>query len=114
EDRARPERGGAEAHRADTQRGEPDDDEGDDRGALHSPICTTSSSPPAYRERTTFLSNLPTLVLGTASMNAHRSGSCQRAIRSPRNSRSSSAVAVVPSRSTTVASGRSLHFSSGT
>lgn len=50
----------------------------------------TSSCPSAYCLRSTFLSNLPTLVLGTAGITAQRSGSCQRATRSPRNAFSSS------------------------
>src|SRR5205809_1057145 len=60
----------------------------------------------------TFLSNLPTLVLGTSSTKDQRSGSCQCATRSARKSRSSSAPTSAPSRTTTVASGRSPHFSS--
>ena len=55
----------------------------------------TVNSPSAYWDRSTFLSNLPTLVFGTASMNAHRSGSCHRATRVARNSRNSSTVTVV-------------------
>ncbi len=47
-------------------------------------------------------------------MNSNRSGSHHFAKFGARNSRSSSAVAVCPSRSTTAASGRSSHFSSGT
>ena len=46
---------------------------------------STTSSPSAYCARSTFLSNLPTLVFGTSSMNVHRSGSCHLATRPPRN-----------------------------
>ena len=62
----------------------------------------------------TFLSNFPTLVLGTSGMNAQRSGSCHFATRSARNARSVSASSVAPSRTTTDASGRSCQRSSGT
>src|SRR6476660_2021897 len=47
-------------------------------------------------------------------MNAQRSGSCQEANCAARNSRSSAAPAVCPSRTTTLASGRSPQRSSGT
>src|SRR5205823_572126 len=40
---------------------------------------TTSSAPSAYWARRRFLSNLPTLVLGTSSMNVQCSGSCHLA-----------------------------------
>ncbi|CAM5634386.1 hypothetical protein SPURM210S_01328 [Streptomyces purpurascens] len=75
-----------------------------------------SRSPSAYCLRSTFLSNLPTLVFGTASMTVQRSGSCHLAIwpSSARKARSVSKVAVAPSLRTTVARGRSPHFSSGT
>ena len=72
----------------------------------------TSSSPSAYCRRSTFLSNFPTLVLGTAGI-AQRSGSCQRATRR-RGTRSPRSRRWAPCLSTTVASGRSPHFSSGT
>ena len=61
-----------------------------------------------------FLSNLPTLVLGTSSMNAHRSGTCQCAILAARKSCSTAASTVASGTRTTVASGRSPHFGSGT
>ena len=65
--------------------------------------------------RSTFLSNLPTEVFGTASMKAHRSGSCQRAIDAAEElAQLVGAWPVAPSRSTTVASGRSPQRSSGT
>jgi hypothetical protein len=57
---------------------------------------------------------LPTLVFGTSSMNVHRSGNCHFAIRSARNSQSSSALVLAPSHTTTHASGRSSHRASGT
>lgn len=51
----------------------------------HSLRLVTCSSPSAYCLRITFLSNLPTLVFGTAGMIAQRSGSCHFATDSPRN-----------------------------
>ena len=72
------------------------------------------TAPSAYRGRTTFLSNLPTLVFGTASMNAQRSGSCQRATVRGEEVAQLRGGRRAPSRSTTVASGRSPHRSSGT
>src|SRR6185312_2720055 len=74
----------------------------------------TSRSPSAYRARKTFLSNLPTDVLGTAGMNAHRSGSHHAATLPQRNARSASASFAAPSFSTTQASGRSSQVGSGT
>ena len=62
----------------------------------HEGTVMTVSEPSAYSARTRFLSNLPTVVFGTASMNAHRSGSCHCATLPARNSRSSAAVAVAP------------------
>jgi hypothetical protein len=59
------------------------------------------------------LSNLPTLVLGTSSMNAQFSGNCHRATFPTRKSRSSAAVTWCPGLVTTATSGRSCHFSSG-
>ena len=47
----------------------------------------TSSSPSAYCLRITFLSNLPTLVFGTAGMTAQRSGTCHWATRLRRGRR---------------------------
>ena len=81
---------------------------------LHNVSTSTSSSPSAYWARSTFLSNFPTLVLGTLSTNVQRSGSHHLATRSERNSRSSSALAVDSGFSTTQHSGRSCHLSSGT
>src|ERR1019366_9513546 len=75
---------------------------------------TTSSAPSAYCARRTFLSNLPTLVLGTLSIKLHLSGSHHLATRSARNSFSSSALASTPGFNTTQHSGRSSHLSSGT
>src|ERR1035437_9960157 len=74
---------------------------------------STLNSPSAYRLRSTFLSNLPTLVLGTSSMNAQRSGTCHRATLVPRNSLSPAASMREAGARTTVASGRSPHLSSG-
>src|SRR6185295_1183581 len=68
------------------------------------------------RSRRTFLSNLPTLVLGTASMNTTSSGSHHLATRGFRYSRISSAVSW-PANSgfgTTQARGRSTHVGWGT
>ena len=77
--------------------------------------------PSAYVARTSFLSNLPTEVRGTASTNAHRSGTCQRATRCPSHAQSTAASASSePLRvsgaapRTTTASGRSPQRSSGT
>src|ERR1035437_4361213 len=75
---------------------------------------STFRSPAAYLLRSTFLSNLPTLVLGTSSMNAQRSGTCHRATLLERNSRSVAASMAESAARTTVASGRSPHFWSGT
>ena len=71
-------------------------------------------SPAANCARSTFLSNLPTLVFGTSSMNAHRSGTCHFGIAPAKNSRSTSADAVEPGHKTTHASGRSSQRGSGT
>src|SRR3954449_11133871 len=86
-----------------------------DRNLLQaqSSALATSRSPAAYHLRITFLSNLPTEVRGTASMKVQASGSCHFATDSARKSRSSAGFTVAPSRSTTDASGRSCHFSSG-
>ena len=59
------------------------------------------------------MSNLPTDVFGTSSMNANSSGSHHFATRERRCSVSSSGVADAPSLSTTHASGRSVQRSSG-
>src|ERR1017187_142379 len=75
---------------------------------------TSPISPLAYRARSTFLSSFPTLVLGTSSINAQRSGNHQRATRAARKSRSCSIVADAPGFITTHASGRSSQRSSGT
>src|SRR5207248_1013176 len=58
--------------------------------------------------------HLPILVFGISVMMVQRSGSHQRATFPSRNARKSSGVAVASSFSTTHASGRSSHFSSGT
>ena len=70
--------------------------------------------PATKRSRNAVFLNLPVAVRGIASMNSIRSGSCHLANSPPRCSRSSSGLACMPSRSTTAASGRSPHFSSGT
>src|SRR5271157_4766680 len=62
----------------------------------------------------TFLSNLPTLVLGTSVMNVHCSGSHQRGTRSLRNSTRSAGAGERPGLGTTATSGRSDHLGSGT
>src|SRR4028119_1208323 len=67
----------------------------------------------ANRVRRSFLENLPTLVLGTSSMNSTASGIHHLATSGLRCSRISSWVAVSPSRTTTQASGRSSHFGCG-
>ena len=67
----------------------------------------------ANRVRRSFFENLPTLVLGTSSMNSTCSGSHHLATSGLRWSRMSSSVAVSPSLRTTQASGRSSHFGSG-
>jgi hypothetical protein len=56
---------------------------------------------------------LPTAVFGISGTNSYASGSHHFAKFGARNSRSSSGVAVAPSRSTQTASGRSSHFSCG-
>src|SRR3954451_7743221 len=71
-------------------------------------------SPPAYAARSAFLSNLPTLVLGTSSMKAQRSGIHHLETCGIRYARICSGVACEPGFSTTQASGRSSHFGSGT
>src|SRR5207342_599656 len=63
--------------------------------------------------RSSVFKNLPTLVFGISVMNSYRSGSHHLAKFGARKSRSSSPVAVAPSRRTTAASGRSSHFASG-
>src|SRR6266545_3523852 len=82
-------------------------------GPAQGRVCT-SRSPAAYMSRSVLLENLPTEVFGTSLMNVHRSGTCHFATRIAMNSRSSAAVAVASGRSTTEASGRSCHRSSGT
>ena len=56
---------------------------------------------------------MPTAVFGISSTNSNVSGSQNLAKFGARNSRSSSAVAVLPSRQTQTAIGRSSHFSCG-
>src|ERR1017187_2900183 len=81
---------------------------------LHQRRTTTSKVPSWYWARSTFLSNLPTLVLGMVSKNVQFSGNHHLATRSAKKSRNSSGLAVMSGRSTTQHSGRSCHFSSGT
>src|SRR4030095_4905490 len=66
--------------------------------------------------RNSFLSNFPTLVLGTDSINTTSSGSHQRATRGRRNWSTSSLVSVPLNcgLGTTQAKGRSCHFGCGT
>src|SRR5207302_11022431 len=63
--------------------------------------------------RSSVFRNLPTLVFGISATNSNRSGSHHFAKFGARNARSSSPVAAAPSLSTTAASGRSSHFTSG-
>ena len=65
------------------------------------------SLPSSSLRLSTFLSNFPTLVFGTSSMNANSSGIHHLATRSRRWSHSSSHVTEAPSSRTTQASGRS-------
>src|SRR5207249_10726572 len=67
-----------------------------------------------YRSRNTFLSNLPTLVLGTASMIWTSSGSAHLATRGRRWSVISVGSSRTPGFGTTHASGRSTHPGCGT
>src|SRR5204863_7428747 len=68
----------------------------------------------AKRARRTFLSNFPTEVLGTSSMNSTRSGSHHFATLPSRKERIASASSATPSRDTTHAHGRSPQRSSDT
>ena len=61
----------------------------------------------------TFLSNLPTLVLGISTTKVHWSGSHQRGTRPTRKSSRSAGAGVRPGLGTTATSGRSDHFGSG-
>src|SRR5207244_13292310 len=72
-----------------------------------------SSVPSLRLVRRTFLSNLPTLVLGISARNANSSGSHHLATRPRRCSTMSAAVVEAPSRTTTQHSGRSAQRSSG-
>ncbi len=63
--------------------------------------------------RRTFLSNLPTLVLGTSSMNANSSGSHHLATRRTQVLDQLRGAHRAPSRSTTQHNGRSAQRSSG-
>ena len=71
---------------------------GDGRGAARAQGEVRAPPPRARRRRTaprsTFLSNFPTLVFGTSTMNVHRSGSCHLATCDARNSRRSDALAL--------------------
>ncbi len=60
------------------------------------------------------MSNLPTLVFGTASISTTSSGSAQRASLSRRYSMISCGSTVTPGFGTTQASGRSTHLGCGT
>src|ERR1700760_2462987 len=62
----------------------------------------------------TFLSNLPTLVLGTSVMKVHWSGNHHRGTRLLRNSTRSAGAGLRPGLGTTATSGRSDHLGSGT
>src|SRR5580693_1530177 len=61
-----------------------------------------------------FLSNLPTLVLGISVMKVHWSGSHQRGTRPAKKSTRSDGDGVRPGLGTTATRGRSDHFGSGT
>src|SRR5271170_5070208 len=61
-----------------------------------------------------FLSNLPTLVLGISSMKIHWSGSHHRGTRVERKSTRSDGDGVFPGLGTTATRGRSDHLGSGT
>src|ERR1700694_3926027 len=61
----------------------------------------------------TFLSNLPTLVLGTSVMKVHCSGSHHRGTRSSRKATRSAGAGDRPGLGTTATRGRSDHFGSG-
>ena len=74
---------------------------------------STARSPAECCARRTFLSNLPTLVLGTSAMNVQRSGSQNLAVRSASQLRNSAAVTAESDLRTTHASGRSSHFGCG-
>src|SRR5665647_2628588 len=65
-----------------------------DEQSLRQAGVSTLRSPSANRLRSTFLSNLPTLVLGTSSMKAQRSGTCHPATLLPRYSLSPAASIV--------------------
>src|SRR3979490_1380791 len=79
----------------------------------HETSTRPSKVPSVSLLRRTFLSNFPTLVLGTSSTNANSSGSHHLATRPRRCSSRSSAVVLAPSRSTTQHRGRSAQRSSG-
>src|SRR6185312_6869934 len=64
--------------------------------------------------RSAVFRNFPTAVFGISSTNSNPSGIHHLTKSAARNSRSSSADAVCPSRSTHTASGRSSHLSLGT
>src|SRR5699024_4842652 len=84
------------------------------RPTRHGGYNESMSSVPSSRAlRRRFLSNLPTLVLGTSSTKVQCSGNCHLASLSERYSRNCPAVTSDPSLRTTATSGRSSHFSSG-
>src|SRR6202161_2969768 len=62
----------------------------------------------------TFLSNLPTLVLGISVIKVHWSGSHQRGTRPTKKSTRSDGDGARPGFETTATKGRSDHFGSGT
>src|SRR5262249_43743876 len=102
----------------------PTSEEGGSGGAEPGPAARDEERPPrdvhyvetgasANCSRSAVLRILPTPVFGSSATNSMRSGSHHFAKWGARKSRSSSAVAVCPSRTTTTASGRSCHLSSG-
>src|SRR5271166_6228163 len=88
-------------------------------GRTASPTRRDNARQAGYRRRSTFLSILPTLVLGISSTTTTRSGtpyfdSSPRETKPIRCARTWSDSTVSSPRSTTMASGRSDHFGSGT
>jgi len=79
-------------------------------------LCELRRCQSLKRSRKTFLSNLLTLVFGTASRNTTASGSQNFATRGRRKSRMSAAVRLLQCSGlgTTHASGRSTHVECGT
>src|SRR5271157_2288077 len=88
-------------------------------GRTASPTRRNNARQAGYRWRSTFLSILPTLVFGMSSVTTTRSGtpyfdSSPRETKPMRWARTWSVSTVSFSRGTTIASGRSDHFRSGT